>query len=98
MEDGKKCCHNMMEVIKTHKGPFFGAVLIVLATLFTWASLDGLGILGMFLVGICLLKHCSWKHHGCCSGCPCCKDTGTCHTSEECCDEKGECSDKKSKK
>ncbi len=90
MEDAKQCCHKWMEAIKAHQGPFFGAVLIVLATLFTWASLDGLGILGMFLVGLCLIKHCSWKGN-CCSHCPCCQ-------KNECCDEKGECSDKKTKK
>lgn len=90
MDDAKKCCHKWMEAIKAHRGAFFGVILIFLATLFTWASLDGLGILGMFIVGLCLVKHCSWKSN-CPCPCSCCQDN-------KCSENKGECSDKKDKK
>jgi hypothetical protein len=93
MVDGKKIGCKVMSVIQEHKGQALGLLFIVLATLLTLNTGDGLGIFGMFLVGLCLLKHCSWKK--CCSHCKChCCSEESCHdvceheSSGECVDEK----------
>lgn len=99
MVDGKKIGCKVMSAIQEHKGQALGLVFIVLATLLTLNTGDGLGIFGMFLVGLCLLKHCSWSK-SCCSNCKCgyhCFKEETCH---DVCEHKasGECIDEKESK
>lgn len=77
MKNEKKCGSDW-----TQRTRIVGAVFIVLATVLTLLTLNGLGILGMFAVG-CMMCHCKSSH---CS-CPCCnpnacKDDSSCH--EEC--------------
>ncbi len=99
MVDGKKIGCKVMSAIQEHKGQALGLVFIVLATLLTLNTGEGLGIFGMFLVGLCLLKHCSWQK--CC--CSSCKYQSHCNREESCQDaceheQSGECVDEKSTK
>ena len=55
-----------------------GIVLLVIATILTLITLNGIAILGMFIVGIMLMCH---KRMSCCSSCPCCKE-GSCDTNK----------------
>jgi hypothetical protein len=97
MVDGKKIGCKVMSAIQEHKGQALGLVFIVLATLLTLNTGEGLGIFGMFLVGLCLLKHCSWSK-SCYSNCKynCCSEE-SCHDVCEH-EAKGECGDEISKK
>tara|TARA_R110002126_G_scaffold239409_1_gene382603 strand:- start:29319 stop:29624 length:306 start_codon:yes stop_codon:yes gene_type:complete len=61
-EGDVKCCTGVV-----------GAVFIVAATILTLLTMNGLGILGMFFVGIMLCRHKMMK-------CPCCHMHGHCHT------------------
>ncbi len=85
MDIDKKCC-SFFGISSLKKSQILGLILILLALLLTFYRPDGLGILGMFLAGICLFK-------GNC-GCKCC-----CHQScEEKCHVNHECSDLKVEK
>ena len=66
---------------KMHWCGIFGAIFIVLATILTLFTLSGLGILGMFLVGLMFCCHKKMSSHGCCSCCKCC---GTVEKAECC--------------
>jgi hypothetical protein len=61
-----------------------GIVLLVIATILTLITLNGIAILGMFIVGVMLLCHKNWR---CASSCPCC-DEGTCDTKKTKCSTK----------
>jgi len=87
MVDGKKIGCKVMSAIQDHKGQALGLVFIVLATLLTLNTGEGLGIFGMFLVGLCLLKNCSWNK-SCCRTEEYCKDVYDHKPSGECVDEK----------
>lgn len=89
MNSEKKSC-DMMESIKLRKSEFFGLLLIVFATLLTYFTSEGLGILGMFIAGICL-----FKRHSCGCRCGCCQSQD-CHKKE--CHESSECNDVKVEK
>ncbi|OGV30200.1 MAG: hypothetical protein A3E88_01280 [Legionellales bacterium RIFCSPHIGHO2_12_FULL_35_11] len=67
----KKDC-KVRECFKSHRRELVGAIFLVLATLLTILTLSGLGIIGMFAVGLML----------CCNGHICCK-----HEIDECCDQ-----------
>jgi hypothetical protein len=84
MDKDKKCC-SMLDVVKYKKSQVFGLFLLVLATLLTFFSYEGLGILGMFLVGLCLFKGHVW---GCKCNCGCCNKSH----HDSCC-AIGECDD-----
>lgn len=80
MKHEKKCGADW-----SHRTRIVGAVFILLATVLTLLTLNGLGILGMFAVG-CMMCHCKTS----CCACPCCttqscKDASECHT--ECSEE-----------
>ncbi len=50
------CCHaNRCSVV--------GMILIVLATIMTIVTMSGLGIFGMFIVGLAMSGHKYWAHH-----------------------------------
>jgi hypothetical protein len=89
MDSEKKHC-DMMHSIKFKKTELFGLLLIVFASLLTYVTSEGLGILGMFIAGICLFKRHSW---GC--KCPCCKSS---ECSDEVCYESCESKDVKVEK
>jgi hypothetical protein len=62
---------------KTHWCGIFGIVLIVLATILTFVTSSGLGILGLFFAGIMMCCHKHWScgktsECRCCCGCKCC--------------------------
>ena len=66
MKDMKKC--DMTSGCWSHRSQMLGAVFLVVASIITLLTLNGFGILGMFLVGIML---CHRKSAGCCSCCHC---------------------------
>jgi hypothetical protein len=57
----------------THKSEILGVILLAIATVLTLYTQSGVGILGMFIVG---LVFCTHKHFGCrgcgCTNCDCC--------------------------
>lgn len=55
----------------SHRSQILGAVFLVIATILTLLTLNGFGILGMFLVGILLCRH-HMMGCQCCGCCPCC--------------------------
>ena len=61
-----------------HGSTIGGIVLLVIATILTLITLNGIAIFGMFLVGIMLLCHKKWR---CGSECPCCTE-GSCDTTK----------------
>ena len=69
MDDLKNC---KMADCKTHWCALFGIVLIVLATVLTFMTLSGLGILGMFLAGLMLCCHKKMSMNRCGCECGCC--------------------------
>ncbi len=84
MDDKGKC--KISECCKNHGCKIFGIILVVIATILTIITFNGLGILGMFIVGLMLCghKHLSSKMGcGCDCGCSCC--------APECCTEEGLC-------
>lgn len=89
MDKENKCC-GFLGLAHLKKSQIFGLMVIVLAILLTFYTLEGLGILGMFLTGICMFKA-SY-------GCRCCCHQGgeesSCTMPHEHCDVKIE---KKSK-
>ncbi|MDF1756910.1 MAG: hypothetical protein P1U74_01235 [Legionellaceae bacterium] len=48
--------------LSTHRREIVGAIFLILATLLTLLTLSGVGILGMFIVGLVLCSH----KHLCC--------------------------------
>lgn len=70
----KKDC-KVRECFSTHRREIVGAIFLVLATLLTLLTLSGLGILGMFVVGLFLSCH---RHFSFCN-CDCCETE--CETS-----------------
>jgi len=89
MDNESKCC-GFLGVAHLKKSQIFGLVVIVLAVLLTFVTMEGLGILGMFLTGICLFK----GSHGCKCCCHQSCEDSTCTVSHEHADVKVE---KKSK-
>lgn len=75
MDKEKKC--GFWGCLWHHKTEIFGFLLILLGALATLVSFSGLGLLGMLIVGLCLLKGHCWK-------CPCCP-------TKECSENMGEC-------
>lgn len=84
MDKDNKCC-GFLGITSLRKSQVFGLVVIIFAILLTFVTREGLGILGMFLVGICMFR----GHCGCKCGChQSCEDK--CHVDHECCDVKVE--------
>ena len=84
MDKDSKCC-SVLGITSLKKSQIFGLVVIVLAILLTFVTLEGLGILGMFIAGLCMFKS-SY-------GCKCCCHQScekSCHTEHECSDVKVE--------
>ena len=77
MDDKKEC--KIAACCKSNCYGIMGMILVVLATILTLVTLNGAGILGMFLAGLvfCCHKHMSSK--SCCLGCRC----GCCSSEEE---------------
>ncbi len=69
MDDKKEC--KIAACCKSNCCGIIGMILVVLATILTLITLNGAGILGMFVAGLvfCCHKHMSSK--GCCPGCRC---------------------------
>ena len=65
-KDTKKC--DVMSGCWTHRSQVLGAVFLVIAAILTLLTLNGFGILGMFLVGIMLCRRKSMES---CCGCSC---------------------------
>jgi hypothetical protein len=55
-----------------HRAKIAGAIFIIVATLLTLLTLNGFGILGMFIVGLMLCRR------DCCSYCGCYEGDGSC--------------------
>ncbi len=74
MDDKKDC--KISACCKANWCGFLGIILVLLAVVLTLITSSGLGIFGMFLVGMmfCCHKHMSSKLCG--SGCKCCGSSG----------------------
>ena len=74
MDDKTNC--KISACCKANWCGILGIILVVLASILTIITFSGLGIFGMFLVGVmmCCHKHMSWKTCGnkCGCGCACC--------------------------
>lgn len=87
MDDKEKC--KITACCKSHGCKILGLILVVLAVILTVITFSGLGILGMFLVGMvfCCHKHLSSRVGGCgCGcGCSCCpsSDDASCGVSDK---------------
>lgn len=82
--DHMKSCDTKSDC-KMHWCSIFGVIFILLATVLTLFTLNGLGILGMFLVGLMFCCHKKMSSRGCCACCKCCdtSEKGVCHTSDK---------------
>ena len=80
MDDLKNC---KITDCKTHWCALFGIILVVLATVLTFMTLSGLGILGMFFAGLMMCCHKRMSLN--CCGCSCCSSTDgmACDMSEK---------------
>ena len=69
MESSKNC--STSGCCKTHGCTWVGAVFLLIATILTVLYPNGLGILGLFVVGLVFVFHksCSWKSCCCSSSC-----------------------------
>ncbi len=78
MKDSKYC--KVTSCCWDHRHELVGLILLIIASFLTIVTCNGLGIIGMFLVGLvlCCHKHfcCPMHHH----------HHDHCHTDEECCD------------
>ena len=80
MDTSTKDCK--VESYKTYGCKIFGIILLVIAAILTLITLNGLGILGMFIAGLILCCH---KHMGCTTShcCCCCNKESTCTTTTD---------------
>lgn len=74
MEKNKKadaCC-------TSHRCEILGIIFLAIATILTLLTFSGVGILGMFIVGLvfCTHKHLSYRRCHC--GCSCCSADSNC--------------------
>lgn len=84
MDAEKKCC-SFTSYLKCKKLEILGFVMVILASIATLLSFNGLGLLGMLLVGWGFMFKRCFK----CKCCPStCNDTTSCSTEEHCSETK----------
>lgn len=75
MDTAKDC--KVSACCKTHGCKILGLIFLVIGTILTFITLNGMGIFGMFVAGIVLCCH---KYGNKCQ-CGCCKEQSECETS-----------------
>ncbi len=74
MEKNKKpdgCC-------TSHRCEIIGIIFLAIATILTLLTFSGVGILGLFIVGLVFCMHKHLGHRKCCCGCDCCASNSSC--------------------
>jgi len=75
MKDKDSGSCSVRSYCSTHCVEVVGLILLVVATFLTLVTLNGFGILGLFIVGLLLVTHKNWS----CASCAC-----PCHSNMEC--------------
>ncbi len=83
MENKKDC--KVSACCRTHGCKIVGALVLVLATILTLITYDGMGIFGLFVVGLVFCCHRQMSCRSCSCGC-CTTDNTECCTIEKECD------------
>ena len=62
----------------SHRCEILGIIFLAVATILTLLTFSGVGILGMFIVGMMFCCHKHWHGKRCYCGCSCCSDDTSC--------------------
>ena len=66
-----------------HRCEILGIIFLAVATILTLLTFNGVGILGMFIVGLVFCCHKHWNGGQCRCGCACCAPDMSCSMPSE---------------